>query len=200
MDKKNILKKFYIDKKKEKQIQIYLKKLKECSAHTNIVGRSTLDNPWTKHVLDSLQIIQFIENKQSSILDMGTGAGLPGFILAIAGCSNVTMIDSNNKKIKFIKEVQLITGVKADIILGRIEAITKKKYDIVVSRALANLTNLLSYSQKFVHKNTVLIFLKGKTVNEEIEDAKKKWNFNYTKQISLSDTRGNLLFVRNLFC
>ena len=72
------------------------------------------------------------------------------------------------------------------------------KFDIITSRALANLNKLLSYSQKFMKKNTLLIFLKGKTVNEELQEAQKKWIFHFQKHKSISDIRGTILIIKNL--
>jgi 16S rRNA (guanine527-N7)-methyltransferase len=166
--------------------------------HTNLVGRSTLLNPWVSHILDSLQLMQFIENKNLSILDMGTGAGFPGAVLSIMGCKDITLIDSNGKKIKFLLSVKKQLNLQTNIVLGRLENIKIKKFDIITSRALAALGTLLTYSQKFIKKNTVLIFLKGKTVNEELNEAKKNWNFDYRKHQSISDSRGVILTIKNI--
>jgi len=198
LEKKDILKKFFLKKKQEIILQDYIDRLAEYNSHTNLVGKSTLLNPWVSHILDSLQILNFIENKSFSILDMGTGAGFPGNILSIAGCKNITLIDSNGKKIKFLKSVKREMNLSANIVLGRIENFNNVKYDIITSRALANLSKLISYSQKFIKKNTVLIFLKGKAVNEELLQAKKEWSFLLTKHQSISDPRGAVLIIKNI--
>ena len=111
MKKIEILKRFLITKKQERLIQEYLVRLTEHNKQTNLVGKSTLTDPWKSHVLDSMQIVNFIPNKQSAILDMGTGAGIPGIILAINGFKNMSLIDSNFKKIKFrLKKSKRITN------------------------------------------------------------------------------------------
>ena len=198
LEKKEILIKFLINNKTEAALERYLDLLREFNAHTNIVGKSTLKNPWQSHILDSLQIMPFIKNKDSFVLDLGTGAGIPGLILNICGCKNVILIDSNGKKINFLQKVKNQMQLKNKIILGRIEDINNLKVDIITSRALSKLTNLISYSQKFMKKNTVLIFLKGKTVNEEIIEAKQKWKFEYTIKQSISDSRGKLVCIRSI--
>ena len=172
--------------------------LKKHNKHTNLVGGSTLEDPWKRHILDCLQILPTLNNYSCSILDMGTGAGLPGLILSIVGCQNVTLVDSNNKKIKFLEKIKKEMNLKVKLILNRIENEENQKYDIITSRALANLNKLFTYSHNFLKKNTVLIFLKGKTVNDEILDANKIWKFEYQKHVSLSDRGGNLLVIRNL--
>lgn len=198
MDKEKILKTFSINEKQRCDLEKYLKLLSEYNSHTNIVGKSTLEDPWKSHILDSLQLLYFIEKKSLSILDMGTGAGLPGCVLNIAGCLNVTLVDSNQKKINFLKLVKKEIMLTTNIALSRLENINDQKFDIITSRALANLTKLLSYSQKFLKKNTVLMLLKGKTVNEEIVSAKKNWKFSFVKHKSISDERGSILIIKNI--
>ena len=129
---------------------------------------------------------------------MGTGAGLPGVVLSIMGCKNVTLVDSNGKKINFLNKIKKEMDLDFNIVSGRIESLYGYNFDIVTSRALAKLEKLFNYSQKFLKKDTVLIFLKGKTVNEEIFGAKKKWKFQFNKFQSISDPRGSLLIVTNL--
>ena len=163
-----------------------------------MVGRSTLENPWVSHILDSLQIIPHLKNKDATILDMGTGAGLPGVVLSIAGCKNITLVDSNGKKINFLKMVKKELFLSFNIILGRVEDLDNLKYDVITTRALASLDKLFSYSQKFLKKNTVMIFLKGKTVNEEIQEAQKKWKFRFNKTQSISHSDGSILVVKDL--
>ena len=163
-----------------------------------MVGRSTLINPWVSHILDSLQIISQLKNKDVTILDMGTGAGFPGAVLSVAGWKNVTLIDSNGKKINFLKAVKKELLLNFNIVLGRVENLNNFKYDVITTRALAPLDKLFSYSHIFLKKNTVMIFLKGKTVNGEIQEAQKKWKFRFNKIPSISHSDGSILVVKNL--
>ena len=107
MKKKEIIDNFGLDSTKIKLMEALLLEIGHTNKTTNLVGKSTLTNPWDRHICDSLQITQFIKNKNSSILDMGTGAGLPGVILSIMGYQNITMVDSKQKKIDFIKSFLL---------------------------------------------------------------------------------------------
>jgi len=198
LNKEEILAKYPMLLKEEENIQKYVDGIMQYNAHTNLVGKSTLANPWSRHILDSFQLASFIKNKNCSILDMGTGAGLPGVVLSIAGYKNVSLVDSNGKKIKFLKKINDDLGLNLNIIASRIEKLHSLAFDIITSRALAKLTILFGYSQNFMKKNTALIFLKGKTFNKEIVEAKKKWKFKLQKHQSVSDNRGVILVIQGL--
>ena len=199
LNNKNSIKNYFsISQSQEIKFEKFIEELVVYNKHTNLVGKSTLTDPWRSHILDCIQISSFIEKKNSSILDMGTGAGFPGLVLAIMGYQKVCLIDSNKKKINFIKGICKKLNIKVNIFLNRIEKLNNKKYDFLTSRALAKLNKLLTYSHNFTHKDTVLIFLKGKTVNEEINEAKKYWFFKSKVQQSCSDERGKILIIKNL--
>ena len=180
------------------KIDQYIQEIITYNTHTNIVGKSTLVNPWKSHVLDSVQMGNFISNKKSSILDMGTGAGIPGIILAINKFTNVSLIDSNTKKIKFVNSVCSKLDINIKIYHQRIESLINKKFDYLISRALANLNTLFFYSQKLLNKHTILIFLKGKHTDDEINEAKRFWKFRYKLYQSISDERGNVVIIKDL--
>ena len=196
--KKEIIKKFRLTNEQSEKIELYIQEICKHNVHTNIVGKSTLKNPWVSHVLDSIQISNFITNKQSSILDMGTGAGIPGLILAINNFTNVSLIDANLKKIKFIESICSKLNIKATIYHQRIESPINKKFDFLISRALANLNQLFYYSQKLLNNKTILIFLKGKQTKEEIHEASKYWKFYYELYQSFSNKRGKVIIIKGL--
>ena len=93
---------FSINSSQEIKLIKFLKELAIHNKSTNLVGKSTLVNPWRSHILDCIQVSPFIKNRNSTILDMGTGPGLPGLVLSIIGYKNVNLVDSNRKKINFI--------------------------------------------------------------------------------------------------
>ena len=180
-----------------KQIK-FLKELAIHNKHTNLVGKSTLVNPWRSHILDCIQVSSFIKSRNSTILDMGTGPGLPGLVLSIIGYKNVNLVDSNRKKINFVKNISTKLDIGVKIFLSRIEKLNNSKFDFLISRALANLNKLFIYSHKLTGKDTVLIFLKGKKVKNEIHEAKKIWSFNSEIYPSQSDERGSVLIIKKL--
>ena len=189
---------FSINPSQEIKLIKLLKELAIHNKHTNLVGKSTLVNPLRSHILDCIQVSPFIKNRNSTILDMGTGPGLPGLVLSIIGYKNVNLVDSNRKKINFVKNISKKLDIAVKIFLSRIEKLNNSKFDFLISRALANLNKLFIYSHKLTGKDTVLIFLKGKKVKNEIYEAKKIWSFNSEIYPSQSDERGSVLIIKNL--
>ena len=98
MKKDDIINCFNLNKSQIYNIDLFLSKITTFNKHTNLVGRSTLEDPWDRHVLDCIQLSKYIPNKETKILDMGSGAGLPGVLLSILGYKNVLMIESTKKK------------------------------------------------------------------------------------------------------
>ncbi len=198
MEKKNIIKEYGLSKNQIILIDKYLNKLKKTNKSLNLVGSSTLENSWDRHINDSLQLTKFIKNKNSSIIDFGTGAGLPGLILSICGYKNVLLTDSKYKKIKFIRSFSKENNVLSKTLCSRVENIKKQKFDFVICRAFAPLFLILNYSLIFSKRNTSLLFLKGRNVKKEIQEANKQFNFEYELFESKSDGGGFIIKVNKL--
>ena len=178
-DKNKTIKKFDLNKKQTKQIEIFLEELSIKNKLTNLVGKSTILNSWDRHICDSLQIISHIKDKNSKIIDIGSGAGIPGVLLSIIGCTNVLMVDSARKKTDFIKNIISTLNISANVSNSRIENLITSPAKYIVSRALAPLHKLISYSLLLSNKDTSLLFLKGRNVNKEIYEAKKQYKFKF---------------------
>ena len=198
MNKDEVVSILKLNKLQVEKIDFFLASIIKQNKHTNLIGRSTINNIWERHVLDCLQLTNHIESKRSNILDLGTGAGLPGVLFSIVGYQNVLMIESVKKKTDFIKQVIKELSLLAEIQNNRIEKIKNKEPDVIVSRALAPLNKLLTYALMHKNKNTTLLFLKGRNVNVEIEKAMEVFDFKYEKKPSISSEEGCVLKVNNI--
>ena len=195
MDKSSVIKKYNLIRKQIDLIDSYILKLKKSNQIHNLVGPSTIDIAWDRHINDSLQLSEFMLKKNASIIDFGTGAGLPGVILYIFGYTNILLIDSKMKKINFIKEFSDEQNLEIKTICTRVEKIKNQKFDFIICRAFAPLIKLLDYSRFFTKKNTSLLFLKGRSVKKEIEDAKKYFSLEYSLYKSKSEGDGFVLKI-----
>ena len=198
MSKINIISEFALNKKQVDKIDSYLSSIIKYNKHTNLVGKSTIDNIWDRHVLDCLQLTKHINNKKFKILDLGTGAGLPGVLLSIVGYQKVLMVDSVKKKTDFVRKIIKELSLTAKIQNKRIEKSPTSQHDIIVSRALAPLIKLLSYARMYSNKNTTSLFLKGRNANSEINIATKAYFFQFEKIKSLSSNDGCILKINNI--
>lgn len=148
----------------------------EHNKHTNLTSITNVKEFNIKHILDSISIIDFFDLRNKNILDVGVGGGFPGLVLAIVlPSSNITMLDSNNKKIQFVKEAgEKLKLNNISTIYSRVEeAKIDEKYDCVVSRAVASLNVLLEITSSALQVQGTLIFYKGSNLNDELP---KNWN------------------------
>lgn len=160
---------------KKDQYKIFIDYLLEVNAHTNLTTITDIDEIKIKHIKDSLSVLDLIK-ENDKVLDIGSGAGFPGIPLAIEKKIDLTLIDSVNKKVKFMNQaIEKINLQNARAIHARAEDFTKdnrEKYDVVVSRAVANMTTLSELCLPFVKVGGIFIALKGPKADEELEEAK----------------------------
>ena len=198
MSKPDIVSEFVLNKTQVDKIDFYLSSIIEHNKHTNLIGKSTIENIWDRHVLDCLQLTKYIINKKLKILDLGTGAGLPGVLFSIVGYQKVLMVDSVKKKTDFVRKIIKELSLTAKIQNKRIEKSPTSQHDIIVSRALAPLVKLLTYARMYSNKNTTSLFLKGRNASSEIDMASKVYFFEFEKIKSLSSDEGCVLKINNI--
>ena len=164
----------------------------------NLVGRGTLSDIWRRHILDSAQLYNLLPSPLGRVVDLGSGAGFPGLVLAIMGAEDVELIEANTRKCAFLQEVARATNTRVTINNDRIEGKSPRIAAVVTARALAPLPRLLDYAKAYVGPETICLFLKGQRLHEELTDAKKTWKMGVTTIPSLSDAGGSVLCLRKL--
>lgn len=157
----------------------YTEKLLEWNTYMNLTAITDIDEIILKHYTDSLTINKYIEEGMQ-VIDIGTGAGFPGIPLKIMNKNNnFILVDSLNKRIKFLEEVKNTLNLKnIELIHSRVEDLARnskyrEKNDIVVSRAVANLSTLLEYMLPFIKENGLCICMKGPNIEQELEESKR---------------------------
>lgn len=175
------------------KLEIYKNLLMKWQKSINLVSRGTLEDFWNRHVKDSLQLIPFLHGK--SILDIGSGAGLPGIVIAISTpLFKVTCIDSDNRKIQFLSEVSRLTSSRVELISDRIQNLDTE-FDTIVSRGFAKLEILAELTMKHSGYG---VFLKGAKIDQEIQEAKNKFCFEYNIHKSTTDDSGRIIVIYNV--
>tara|TARA_B100000949_G_C14279905_1_gene451355 strand:+ start:1278 stop:1898 length:621 start_codon:yes stop_codon:yes gene_type:complete len=190
-----------LEKSKIKKLEIYVEQLVKWQSKYNLVANSTLSCIWDRHILDSLQLCNYINgyneknNKKFMITDLGSGAGFPGMVLAIMSLGDVHLIESSTKKCVFLQEIARLLSIRVKIHNTRIEKMNFLKSQVITARALAPLNKLLSLSFPFFKNGSKGIFLKGKNVFSEIKKAKNDWKIRYRAYPSITDSSGVVLCV-----
>ena len=186
------------------RFQLWREQLAAANAHTNLVGRSTLDDFWFRHALDSWQVFQLAPTA-SRWADLGSGAGFPGLAIAFGLMerhgpdAEVTLIESIGKKAAFLTDIATQTGAPVRILPVRVEALASPpSVDIVTARAMAPLPKLLGYVHPFVEKGAVALLPKGRKASEELTLARKSWSFEIKVIPSHTDPEAAILEIRGL--
>jgi len=176
----------------------YVELLELWNRRINLVGRNTMGDIWRRHILDAAQLYPLLPARTRSLVDLGSGAGLPGLVLALMGVPEVHVIESDQRKAAFLREACRVTGISAIIHAERIENIAPFPADVVTARALADLTQLLDLASRFIGDRTLCLFLKGETADTELATASGLWQMKVEQLRSRSDPRGVILKLEGL--
>ena len=180
------------------RLEAYAELLTSWSARINLVGRDTLPDLWRRHILDSAQLHRLVPESARNLIDLGSGAGLPGLLLAILGVPDVELVEADSRKAAFLREGARVTGTSVTIRPCRIQAVPPHRVDVVTARACAPLDRLLELAAPFLAPQTLCLFPKGERYNEELTLAHKAWTMNASVEQSLSDRRGVILRLQQV--
>ena len=195
-----ILKRFNVSRESRSRIETYVKLLLAWQQRINLIGPATVDSVWTRHVCDALQLLPLLPPGTRTIAELGSGAGIPGLILAMAAGLDAHLYESNGKKAAFLREAARQTQTRATVHNVRLESLQGAKdlprVQCVVARALAPLPRLLDYAMPFLAQGAVGLFHKGQDVEAELTEATKYWRMDVLKHASQCDSRGVILEIR----
>ena len=197
------MEKYNVSRETFEKLKLYHQSLIEWQGKMNLVSNSTLDTAWERHFADSAQLYKLIPENAKTMVDIGSGAGFPGMVLAIMAEGRtpylkVTLVESIAKKTLYLKRVKEITNTDVNILNRRIENLKEKTFDVITARAVINLKDLLGYAHPLFRKNSICIFPKGKSHKEEIELARKEWFFDIETVPSEVSDESVILIIRNL--
>jgi len=164
----------------------------------NLVGKATLAEVWTRHILDSAQLLPLIPKDARTLVDLGSGGGFPGLVLAaLRPDLGITLIESDARKGAFLGEAGRRMGLKnlPKVIVSRIEAAPAVKADIVTARALAPLAQLLAWASPHRSDTAICLFHKGKGWQAELTEAMTDWDIQSQSFSSVTDRDAVLLRV-----
>lgn len=198
--------KFTVSRETVDLLELYAAMLVQWQRTINLVAPSTLPDLWHRHFADSAQLLAYAPAGALAWIDLGSGAGFPGLVLAIMlrerPGARVTLVECDSRKAAFLREVVRRTGAPVDIRVERAEKLsTQAKVtatDVITARALASLESLLALSRPWFGANTRALFLKGRDAGREIEEARGCWRFDCRREPSLTDAEASVLVIEHL--
>jgi 16S rRNA (guanine527-N7)-methyltransferase len=164
------------------RLTIYHDLLRKWGSRINLVSRGTLDDAWTRHFIDSAQLFELAPGDAKVWVDLGSGGGFPGLVVAILAADTrpdleVRLIEADQRKAAFLRTVCRETGITAHIVAERIESATPSEADVLSARALAPLTELLTMAERHLRPGGVCLFPKGARHREEVAEALETFTF-----------------------
>lgn len=169
------------------KLDAYVALLGEENNRQNLVSAATLEHVWDRHVLDSGQLARFEPRAGASWADIGSGAGLPGIVIACLVEGPVTLIEPRRLRADFLHRVSESLGINATVLIGKAEH-AGGKYDVITARAVANLPKLLGISAHLSTRKTVWALPKGQRALEELAEARRAWQGVFHVEQSATDT------------
>lgn len=185
------------------RLHAFIDLLQRWNRRINLIGPSAVETIWQRHVEDSAQLSGFIKPEHDTLLDLGSGAGFPGLVLAILARDRhpqltVSLCESDTRKCAFLREASRQTDTSVVILNQRIEAMSAQPSDVITARALTSLDRLFAMAERFAHEKTELLLLKGAKAEQELTDAARTWHSKAERFPSLTDRDGVILRVTGL--
>jgi 16S rRNA (guanine527-N7)-methyltransferase len=174
------------------KIETYGELLKEENKRQNLVSPLTLESLWDRHIFDSAQLVRFEPHAGASWVDIGSGAGLPGIVVAALVEGPVTLIEPRRLRAEFLHKLCESLSLRASVFAGKAER-AEGKFDVITARAVAKLTVLLKISAHLSTRKTVWALPKGRSALEELAEAKQSWQGAFHVEQSVTDVESYIV-------
>jgi 16S rRNA (guanine527-N7)-methyltransferase len=177
-------------------LEAYVERLKTANNAQNLVSASTLDDIWQRHILDSAQLVRFEPRAGASWVDIGSGAGLPGVVIAALVEGPVTLVEPRRLRAAFLEETVAASGLsdRVTVQTAKIENV-RGQYDVITARAVAPLGRLLGMGLHLAHSGTIWALPKGKSAQSELAEARRSWHCEARSETSSTDPQATILVL-----
>ena len=174
--------------------------LTEENLRQNLISRSSAASLWTRHIADSAQLLLFSPPHPGSWVDLGSGAGFPGLIVAALHHGPVTLVEERKLRIEFLRHAAQLLGVekKTEILAARAERLPRRTFDVISARAFARLPRLIDLGTRFSTAKTRWILPKGRNAQSELEAAESSWQGDFRLEPSLTDADARIIVAEGV--
>jgi 16S rRNA (guanine527-N7)-methyltransferase len=177
------------------RLEAFIAFLKVEAAEQNLISASTLDHIWARHIVDSAQLLAFAPREAGQWVDLGSGAGFPGIVIALLSDWQVLLVESRAKRIDYLNRAIDYLGLRGQVAVAgmAVERVETRIFDVISARAFAPLPKLLDLSARFSTDKTQWLLPKGRNAVNELEEARKAWELDFTVQPSVTDPEAGIL-------
>jgi 16S rRNA (guanine527-N7)-methyltransferase len=177
------------------RLQLFCDLLREENKLQNLVSKASIENVWQRHILDSAQLLRFRPKPAASWIDLGTGAGFPGLIVAALHEGEVTLVEERRLRIDFLARAAALLEVqdRTRIIGSKVERLPPGSYDVISARAFAPLERLLALAAPLSTNETIWILPKGRNAQAELDAARSSWQGDFRIEPSLTDDDAGII-------
>lgn len=170
------------------------------SSHQNLISGTTVRAIWSRHLLDSAQLLPLADDHPGTWLDVGSGAGLPGLVIAILSDRPVVLVEPRGRRALFLQSVvdALGIGARVDVIARKIEAVRVSAVAVVSARAVAALPDLLRTTHHCTNRKTLWVLPKGRSGQSEVADARKAWHGSFHVEQSLTQADSSIVIAKEV--
>ena len=178
---------------------VYVAMVTDANSEQNLISASSIDSIWERHVLDSAQLVRFETNTGASWVDIGSGAGFPGIVIAALTDGPVTLVEPRRLRAEFLINVVEALGLsrRVSVQAAKIERI-KGPFDMITARAVAPLDRLIPMANHLAHSGTVWALPKGKSAQSELAEARRNWQCDARSEISCTDPDAQILILSKM--
>lgn len=203
MSRDALLKKMNVSRETLERLEIYETVIRKWNPRINLVSRNSLEQLRTRHILDSVQVFRCLESLTGHWVDIGSGGGFPGIVVAIMAAAEapglkVTLIESDQRKSAFLRAAARECGVPVKVISQRIEQAEPQQADVISARALADLSLLLEFSERHLKPCGTALFSKGASWKKEVDNSQQHWRFDAEPITSLTEPDAVVLKLRGI--
>ena len=172
--------------------------LREENERQNLVSRASLDHLWVRHIADSAQLLRFSPSPAATWVDLGTGAGFPGLIVAVLHQGPVTLIEERRLRADFLHRAAESLGVAVEIVAGKAERIPRRPFDVISARAFAPLGRLLQLGTALSTAKSIWLLPKGRNAQTELEALDPSWQGDFRLEPSVTDPEARIIVAEGV--
>ncbi len=189
---------FAVSRETMARLETFADLLRAANATQNLVAAASLEQLWQRHFLDSAQLLRFAPSPDSTWVDLGSGAGFPGLVIALLHSGPVTLIEERRLRVEFLRHVAETLNIGVEIIGAKVQRVEPRSFDVISARAFAPLDRLLDLGSRFSTTNSLWLLPKGRNAQSELEALDSSWQGEFRLEHSLTDADAGIIVAQGV--